>query len=581
MRVLTLLVLATLVSLDSLSSAHPQSSAVTSQPPTAPAGQLPATASQPRDQRQTPPAASGVIRGRVVSADTGEALRRVRVDLSASELKSARAVATDGNGRFEFRGLPAGRFLVRASKTGYVTLAYGQRRPFQGGRQVELTAGEVAEDVSIALPRGAVIAGRIMNDVGEPVADFRASAFRLRYRAGRREVSAVGQSGRTNDLGEFRISRLPPGTYFVGTAGGLQASSTTVEEGLTLAPSFHPSTANIAESKAVTVRGAQELRGIDIAMVASRASTVAGTIFDSRGRPASGAVVTVRPGGDPQSAMLAALNTAYIFVSTQPNGQFKLPSLLPGDYVLHAAVRAPDSKDQESADLPLTVREEDVEGLVVHASPNGRIAGRVVFEDEATADFAPATLRVTAEKSDVTQRPQSASVSTGWDFDITNVEPGRLTLTIGPMPAGWAVKRVVADGRDVTESFSFTMTAGGAAPVIEVTLTNKPTLVTGAVTQAGASPVPDDYTVVVFGDDPSLWLEGSRRVVTARPDQYGTYKLSGLPPGRYRGIAIDALDEGEQWNPEFLGWARARGTLIDLEDGGAVTLNLVVTKYTN
>jgi hypothetical protein len=426
MRVLTLLVLATLVRLDSLPSARlPSVAAATSQPPTAQAGQPPATATQPalqpRDQRQMPSAATGVIRGRVVSADTGEALRRARVDLSASELKSTRAVATDGDGRFEFRGLPAGRFLVRASKTGYVTLAYGQRRSFQGGRQVELTVGQVAENLSIALPRGGVIAGRIVNDVGEPVPDFRASAFRLRYRAGRREVGAVGQYGRTNDLGEFRISRLPPGTYFVGTAGGLQAGSTTVEEGLTLAPSFHPSTANIVESKTVTVRGAQELRGIDIAMVASRASTVAGTIFDSRGRPASGAVVTVRPGGDPQFAMLAALNTAYIFVSTQPNGQFKLPSLLPGDYVLHAAVRAPDSKDQESADLPLTVSGEDVDGLVMNASPNGRITGRVVFDADVAPDFAPATLRVTAEKLDVTQQPQSASVGAGWEFDIRNV----------------------------------------------------------------------------------------------------------------------------------------------------------------
>jgi hypothetical protein len=142
------------------------------------------------------------------------------------------------------------------------------------------------------------------------------------------------------------------------------------------------------------------------------------------------------------------------------------------------------------------------------------------------------------------------------------------------------MKRVVANGRDVTES-SFELAAGASATVVEMTLTNRPTTLTGVVRRDAKAPTADDYTVVVFGDDPAQWREGSRRVLVARPDQHAAYKLTGLPPGRYRAIAVEYLDDGEQWNPEFLGWARSRAARVELEDGATVTLNLALTKYAN
>ena len=209
------------------------------------------------------------------------------------------------------------------------------------------------EDASIALPRGAVIAGRVLNDIGEPVAGIRVGAYRLRFLNGRHEAAPAGQPAQTDDLGQFRVSGLPPGTYFVGTRGGIAGSAQVVEEGVSLATTYHPAAGNMAESRPVTVRLAQEVRNADITMVASRAATVTGTVLDSRGRPAAGLAVTVRPSGD---SFLALLNTAY--GTTQPNGQFTVRGLMPGEYTLHAVVRTPESKEQESADLPLNRRRD-------------------------------------------------------------------------------------------------------------------------------------------------------------------------------------------------------------------------------
>jgi hypothetical protein len=485
-----------------------------------------------------------------------------------------RAIPSDLEGRFEFKGVPPGRFSLRASKNGYVTLGYGQRRSFQAGKRIDLADGQVFENASVALPRGAVIGGRVLNDVGEPVSGIRVGAYRLRYLNGRRETVPAGQPAQTDDLGQYRVSDLPPGTYFVGTRGGTSVSGQLTEEGVALATTYHPATANIADSRPVTVRLAQELRNVDIAMIASLAASVTGTVLDSRGRPAAGLAVTVRPAGD---SFLALLNTAY--GTSQPGGQFTVRNLMPGEYTLHAIVRTPDSKDQETADVPLSIGGTDVDGLVVTALPNCRILGRVTFEGESKPTFPPGTLRLSVSAPLSIQTP-SAQVGATWEFEIGNIEPGRVTLAFDALPAGWAVKRVVLDERDVTES-PFDLAGGGPPANVVISLTDRPTSLSGIVRQESRTTAPDDYTVVVFADDPSQWREGSKRVLAARPDQNGTYNLTGLPPGRYRAIAVEYLDDGEQWNPEFLRWAGPRAARVELAEGAAVTLSLTITRYAN
>jgi len=64
--------------------------------------------------------ASGVVRGRVVSAD-GRSLPRVQVALSGTGLAgvfSSAATTTDDDGRFELREIGPGRFVISASKAG-------------------------------------------------------------------------------------------------------------------------------------------------------------------------------------------------------------------------------------------------------------------------------------------------------------------------------------------------------------------------------------------------------------------------------------------------------------------------------
>src|SRR5262245_41455920 len=71
------------------------------------------------------PVPTGRITGRVVAADTGRPLKRARVLVNAAELPGGRGALTDDTGAFDFTELPAGRYNVSVSKSGFVTLSYG------------------------------------------------------------------------------------------------------------------------------------------------------------------------------------------------------------------------------------------------------------------------------------------------------------------------------------------------------------------------------------------------------------------------------------------------------------------------
>lgn len=84
------------------------------------------------------------LRGRVIAADTGTALRRAQVRISGPDIGSKTAL-TDAQGRYEFRDLPGGRFSVSVSKAGFVAMQYGQTRPFETGKQIELAEAQLMD----------------------------------------------------------------------------------------------------------------------------------------------------------------------------------------------------------------------------------------------------------------------------------------------------------------------------------------------------------------------------------------------------------------------------------------------------
>jgi len=87
----------------------------------------------PARDASAPKTGTAKITGRVTAADSGQPLRKAQVRVVAQEIRENHSTSTDGDGKFEFKDLPAGRYQVTVSKGSFVTLQYGQSRPFEAG----------------------------------------------------------------------------------------------------------------------------------------------------------------------------------------------------------------------------------------------------------------------------------------------------------------------------------------------------------------------------------------------------------------------------------------------------------------
>src|SRR4029078_3259066 len=88
-------------------------------------------------------------------------------------------------------------------------------RPFEPGKPIDLTEGQLMEKADFSMPRGSAISGRLVDEFGDPVADAMVSAMRSAWSGGRRQLQPTGRTVMTNDLGQFRIYGLSPGDYYV------------------------------------------------------------------------------------------------------------------------------------------------------------------------------------------------------------------------------------------------------------------------------------------------------------------------------------------------------------------------------
>lgn len=513
---------------------------------------------------------TGRIRGRVVGADSGSPLRRAQVTLSSPELRDRRMTATDAQGRFEFKELPASRFILSASKGSYVTMQYGARRPLEPGKPIELADGQELEKMNLQLPRGSVISGRIVDEFGEPIADVVVQAQRYQYMQGQRRLVPVTRPSQSNDIGQFRIYGLPPGSYYVSaTLRAMGAFGAESDETTGYAPTYYPGTTNVVEAQRVSVAVGQEQTSVDFALIPARTARISGTAVDSQGKPLANAFV-----------MLIQQEGAFGFSSTgggrvRPDGTFTLSGVPPGQYTVQVR-EMPGSPDgsPEFASAAVTVTGEDIDGLSLVATKGATASGQVVFDGGAKPSFAATAMQISAPPATADFGPLgggfSGRVKEDWTCQITGLTGHRL-IRAGGMPSSWTLKAVLLNGEDVTDT-GVEFKGGEDVSGLQVVLTNRTTEVDGTVSDRG-TPV-KEYTAIVFADDSTRWGPRTRFIQVGRPDQDGKFKIRGLPPQSYLAIAVESVQEGEWSDPDFLERAKGNATRFALNEGETKTFDL-------
>lgn len=554
---------------------------------------------------------SGMITGRVLSADNARPVKRARVFITAPQLTEGRGVLTDDSGVFEFEELPEGRYTVTVSKTGFVSLSYGQRRPLQAGTPLQLADGQELRGIDFRLPRGSVIGGHVYDETGEPLPGANVRVMRYQYAQGNRQLVPAG-AAESDDKGAFRIWGLNPGNYYVSAVvrnftfgargstnaagpgpgrggrgrggppgltgsrgvGGVAppvATAAPNPEQVGYAPTFYPGVPSIEEARPVTVALGAESLDIDFGLLLVRTSRVSGRVTNPDGTDTSAGDLTLRLEAGPAGGRFGSTFNSRI----QWDGTFAIGSVPPGRYILRA--RGDDAEVAQYAVLPLTVGDTDIPNVVVILAPGATVSGSVTLQNTRSAQPDVTQLRIAAPPTDsegIGPNP-TAKVARDGTFTIDGVPAGPHWIRTQGAMRGWMLKSVIVDGRDVIDT-PLDLRSDQKLTGVTLLFTDKLTEVNGRVTDDRNQPL-TDFTVLAFPVDPSLWRPQARQIVTARPDQNGKYQLRALPPGEYFLAAVDPAEQGEWFEPAFLDQHRPGAALLSIAEGDVKTQDFKIS----
>jgi protocatechuate 3,4-dioxygenase beta subunit len=515
-------------------------------------------------------AGTAVIRGRVIAAATRQPLHRVRITLNTGEPNPPSAV-TDTRGTFELTAIPAGTYTLSAARSGYLTIQYGQSRPREPGRTVELKAGDVVEGVDLAMYRGGVLSGRVLDESGDPAPGVRVQAMEVRHVRGRRVMVAARIVFATNDAGEYRLSGLDPGNYQIRASTSDVWESDDGRATFVHAVTWYPGVTGADRPESVAVAIGQEVPGLDLKLIPGRAARITGVLLDADGRPMAGqevflSVITRGVGGSLQSSGPSTTTRS------DAQGRFDFAKLAPGEYLASAG----SPSDRVAA--PETVGEGDTKSLTLAARKSVAAAGTLVTEDGTPLPFPASRLTIEPIVADPEVvlprwsdlRPQPPKPDGTIRFQQLD---GSYLFRVNGLPAGWMLKSVLLGDRDMIDT---PMSLARGTPDVDglrFVLSPRGASIGGTVVDRDGNAAPD-VTVIAFAENSALWGLASRFIRMARPDSKGHFTVAGLPPGAYRVIARDGVTIGQWEDPEFLQTLLKDAMRVDLAEGQSESVKL-------
>lgn len=524
-------------------------------------------------QPAPPPGGTARISGLVTRSDTSQPLANVTVRLVRWEGGFGQPVPlkrTEADGRFAFDGLRAGEYAITFSADAFVTLEFGQRRPLEGGRRIQLRETEHFDNADISLPPTTAIEGRLLDEFGDPAPGMTVQIARVQFVAGKRRLmpaAGATASRPTDDLGQFRLFNLAPGDYYLMALAGPFAGPDD-PSGFTV--TYFPGTRVPTDASPVHLEVGRDATGIVFQLVPASMSTVSGVLTDEAGKPIPGeAMLLPTNGGDVRSLIMGRIPVG-------PDGAFTFRNVAPGTYVIQAYGRPVGGGNLGRAPfgfLPLTLAGSDVADLTLTVPTGATARGKIVLDGDAAPPVPNRVLvsptPVNAVSAPAGGGPPNSVTRDDWTFEVNNMSGIRTVRVLVGSPQ-WFLKKVTLAGRDITdEPIDF---RNGDVDGLEITLTSRGPTLAGTVTESD-KPV-SECSVIVFADEPARWVFPSRYFAQGRPAQQGTFTIQGLPPGNYLAVAVPPV-QGTDWqDPEFLQQYLAAATRVSLAEAETKTISL-------
>jgi Carboxypeptidase regulatory-like domain len=515
------------------------------------------------------------IEGTVVNQKTGEGLSGVHVRMITGNFNSAAEVygaMTDKAGHFSAANLKPGFYMILAEKAGFLPEPPEEgQSPLQS---LSLKAGEHKTDFKIPMNARAVLAGRVVNEDGDPVQNVRVQLEAPQSSGRAANVFGVVSIG-TDDLGEFRLITMP-GKYYI--QAGMQSGPPDTREirtdgtqPRTYSSTYYPSATDKSGAVLVEARAGDDVTGLEIRLsggAAGRVLSISGNVWgaEAEARP----TVTLSRGDDPNHM------TSGQTARAGADGKFSFQGLGPGYYRLYASV-AWNNKEMlsDAVDVHLTGSDETVRLIL---TPGGELAGTLAVVGEKASAGLPG--KVTVRLDPVEPQPFVAfgvspeAVGKDGAFHLANLHAGRFKLVVEPLPASAYVQSVTLDGAVLPDDV-LDFSNGVRGSRIKVTIGLDSAEVSGKILDKDGDPNQSPMIMVILAADSKHVFPPTK---IDRGDG-GNYSIKAIRPGKYRILAVDLgkvrlLDGSNQLSPEDSAKLFEAGEEIELKPGDRAVKSL-------
>jgi hypothetical protein len=431
----------------------------------------------------------------------------------------------DADGRFEIPVTVAGEFrlvvIPGPASMRYIPARYPDPAA-DDGQPLRLEAGQILENVVIALPRGAAITGRVVDDRGAPQSMMAVAV--LEALPGNRRRPAAGlpeilNAQRTDDLGNFRIFGLRAGEYVVFAQPSPRPGPSIGERNVTHPPTYYPSTLAPADAAPIKLQSGEEHGPIEILLQRGRLHTIRGLLVDSSGQPFPGAAITLqKPSSSLGQDTLGAARSGQ-------DGAFEIRNVPPGELAL-TSFRYGTPREFAWA---IVSGNADIDGLLLKLQPAVGLDGLVTFE--GTAPPSLMGLRVKPVESVGGSRSPAVQVGPDGSFELEHLF-GPMLIRVEGL-AGWHLKTVEYGDKDITDEPT-EFVAGG--PSLRVHLSQRLATLTGVVRNDRGSTT--GAAVAIFSDNPTFRHDRSTMTRVVHTSAGGKFRVEGLRAGRYLALAV-------------------------------------------
>ena len=157
---------------------------------------------------EDPPPA--IVEGSVINIQNSRTIPRATVTLLHLKGTGSKSLRADGSGHFIFKNVEPGIYRLMAERQGF--FSDDRKREYQP--LFEVAAGEHVKNMPVRLMPAAAVSGEILDEYNDPVQDVEIRLMSVQMRLGQMYLRLAAKA-MTDDRGEYRISGLHPGKYYV------------------------------------------------------------------------------------------------------------------------------------------------------------------------------------------------------------------------------------------------------------------------------------------------------------------------------------------------------------------------------